>query len=144
MAITEVRPTAGECPCTTSLQRTVYTHDQPIHRGRRSFVYADDLAVTTKRTDFATIEEALTSALDGLSEYYTTKEIRTNPTKTHVSLFHLRNRECDKQLNISWNGVNLTHCNLPLYLGVTLDRTFACTYRKTKTKVGTRSNIIRN
>ena len=103
----------------------VYTNDQPIHPGTRSFVYADDLAVTTQNTDFAPIEETLTSALDGLSEYYTTKQLRVNPTKTQVSLFHLRNRECGKQLNISWNGVNFTHCNLPVYLGVTLDRTLS-------------------
>ena len=89
----------------------VYTNDQPIHPGTRSFVYADDLAVTSQSTDFAPIEETLTSALDGLSEYYTTNHLRANPTKTQVSLFHLRNRECGKQLNISWNGVNLTHCN---------------------------------
>ena len=48
------------------------TDDQPIHPGTRSFVYADDLAVATQSTDFAPIEETLTSALDGLSEYYTT------------------------------------------------------------------------
>ena len=48
----------------------VYTNDQPIHPGTRSFVYADDLAVTTQSTDFEPIEETLTSALDGLSEYY--------------------------------------------------------------------------
>ena len=94
----------------------VYTNDQPIHPGTRSFVYADDLAVTTQSTDFAPIEETLTSALRGLSEYYTTNQLRANPTNTQVSLFHLRNRECGKQLNISWNGVNLTHCNLPVYL----------------------------
>ena len=108
-------------------------------------MYADDLAVTTQSTDFAPIEETLTSALDGLSEYYTTNQLRANPTKTQVSLFHLRNRECGKQLNISWNGVNLTHCNLPVYIGVTLDRTlsYKAHIEKTKKKVGTRNNIIR-
>ena len=123
----------------------VYANDQPIHPGTRSFVYADDLAVTTQSTDFAPIEETLNSALDGLSEYYTTNQLRANPTKTQVSLFHLRNRECGKQLNISWNGVNLTHCNLPVYLGVTLDRTlsYKAHIEKTKKKVGTRNNIIR-
>ena len=95
----------------------VYTNDQPIHPGTRSVVYADDLAVTIQSTDFAPIEETLISALDGLSEYYTTHQLRANPTKTQVSLFHLQNRECGKQFNISWNGVNLTHCNLPVYLG---------------------------
>ena len=123
----------------------VYTNDQPIHPGTRSFVYVDDLAVTTQNTDFAPIEETLTSALDGLSEYYTTNQLRANPTKTQVSLFHPRNRECGKQLNISWNGVNVTHCNLPVYLGVTLDRTlsYKAHIEKTKKKVGTRNNIIR-
>ena len=119
--------------------------DQPIHPGTRSFVYADDLAVATQSTDFAPIEETLTSALEGLTEYYTTNQLRANPTKTQVSLFHLRNRDCGKQLNISWNGVNLTHCNLPVYLGVTLYRTlsYKAHIEKTKKKVGTRNNIIR-
>ena len=59
---------------------------------------------------------------------------------------HLRNRECGKQLNISWNGVNLPHCNLPVYLGVTLDRTlsYKAHIEKTKKKVGTRNNITKN
>ena len=94
---------------------------------------------------FAPIEETLTSAIDGLSEYYTTNQLRANPTKTQVSLFHLRNRECGKQHNISWNGVNLTHCNLLVYLGITLNRTlsYKAHTEKTKTKVGTRNNIIR-
>ena len=47
----------------------VYTNDQPIHPGSRSFVYADDRAFSTQSTDFAPIEETLTSALDDLSEY---------------------------------------------------------------------------
>ena len=33
----------------------VYTNDQHIHPGTRSFVYADDLAVTTQSTDFAQV-----------------------------------------------------------------------------------------
>ena len=123
----------------------VYRNDQPIHPGTRIFVYADDLAVAKQGTDFAPIEETLTSALDGLSEYYTTNQLRANPTKTQVSLFHLWNRECGKQLNISWNGVNLTHCNLPVYPDVTLDRTlsYKAHIEKTKKKVGTRNKIIR-
>ena len=116
------------------------------HPGTRSFMYADDLAVTTQSTYFAPIEETLTSSLDGLSEYYTTNQLHANPTKTQVSLFHLRNRECGKEHNISWNGVNLTHCNLPVYLGVTLNRTlsYKAHIEKTKKKVGTRNNSIRN
>ena len=41
--------------------------------------------------------------------------------------------------------MNLTHCNLPVYLGVTLDITlsYKAHTEKTKKKVGTRNNIIR-
>ena len=41
--------------------------------------------------------------------------------------------------------MNLTHCNLPVYLGVTLDRTlsYKAHIEKTKKIVGTRNNIIR-
>ena len=41
--------------------------------------------------------------------------------------------------------MNLTHCNLRVYLGVTLDRTlsYKAHIEKTKKKVGTRNNIIR-
>ena len=70
-------------------------------------------------------------------------QLRANSTKTRVSLFYLRNRECGKQLNISWNGVNLTNCNIQVYIGVTLDRTlsYKAHIEKTKNKVGTRNNI---
>ena len=115
----------------------VYTNDQPIHPGTRSFVYADDIAVTTQSTEFTPIEETLPSALVGLSEYYTANQLRANPTKTESRMW--------QQLNISWNGVNLTHCKLPMYLGVTLERTlsYKAHIEKTKKKVGTRNNIIR-
>ena len=95
--------------------------------------------------DFASIEETLTSALDGLSKFYTTNQLRANPSKTQISLFHLQNRECDKQLNISWNWVHLTLCNLPVYIGVIVDRTlsYKAYIEKAKNKVETRNNIIR-
>ena len=88
-------------------------------------MYADDLVVATQNTEFAPIAETLTSALDGQSEYYTTNQPRANPTKTQVSLFHMRNRECGKQHNINGNGVNLTHGDLPVYLDITLDGTLS-------------------
>ena len=41
--------------------------------------------------------------------------------------------------------MNLTHCNLPVYIGVTLDRklSYKAHIEKTKKNVGTRNNIIR-
>ena len=55
----------------------VYTNDQPIHPGTRSFVYADDLAVTTQSTDFAPIEETRTN----LSSSRTVAELHHKPYK---------------------------------------------------------------
>ena len=49
----------------------IYTNDQPVHPGTRSFLYADDLCITSQHKDFRSTEIALSSALDGLSEYYT-------------------------------------------------------------------------
>ena len=135
MAITEERPTTGECPRATSLKHYIQTTS--LFTQARAALCICRLPCrhfTTQSTDFAPIEETLASALVGLSEYYTSNQLRANPTKTQVSLFHLRNRECGKQLNISWNSVNLTHCNLPVYL---------ITYGEDKKKVGTRNNIIR-
>ena len=99
----------------------------------------------TQSTAFVPIEETLTSTLDGLSEYYTTIHLRANPTKTQVSLFNLRNREYGKQINISWNGVNLTHCNPWCILAShwTERVIYKAHIEKTKKKVGTRNNIIR-
>ena len=143
MAITKERPTAEECPRTTSLQRI---HKRPPYTsGHSQLCVCRRPCCHYTEHGLCTDWETLTSALDGLSEYYATNQPRANPTKTQVSLFHLRNRECGKQLNISWNGVNLTHCNLPVYLGVTLDRTlsYKAHIEKTKKKIRTRNNIIR-
>ena len=89
----------------------VYTNDQPIHPGTRSFVYADDLSVTTQSTDFAPIEETLTSALDGLSEYYTTNRTLTchikhiEKTKKKVGT---RNNIIRKLRNPKWGATPIT------------------------------------
>ena len=102
-----------------------HKNDQPIYQNTRSFVSADDIAIAAQDTDFAVIEETLSSALVRLTEYYETNQLRANPTKTQVSLFHLRNRECTRQLNVNWNGVKLAHCPYSVYIGVTLHRTLS-------------------
>ena len=42
-------------------------------------------------------KHVLTLALVGLSQNYTTNQLRAIPTNTQVSLFRLRNRDCGKQ-----------------------------------------------
>ena len=85
--------------------------------------------------------------------HYTEHGLRINRGNTYISSsdrdatqpLPLRNRECGKLLNISWNDVNLTHANLPVYTGVTLDRTLSFEAHTEKSKkVGTSNNIIAN
>ena len=71
-------------------------------------------------------------------------EVLMNPTKTQVCAFHLRSRDATCKLNISWNGIKLSHCINPSYLGVKLDRSL--TYRvhveKLRAEVAVRNNVL--
>ncbi|KAJ8402916.1 hypothetical protein AAFF_G00362300 [Aldrovandia affinis] len=127
------------------LQYNIYTNDQPRDDATRLFAYADDLCITAQGTDFMSIEETLKDALSGLTTYYEVNHLRANPAKTQVCVFHLRNKEAKRQLNVSWCGTPLSHSEHPVYLGVTLDRclTFKTHITKTKAKVSTRNNILR-
>ena len=148
--IEERRPTAEVCLRTTSLQRI---HKRQAYSPGRAQLcvrirpcrhYTEHILCTDREnTDVSSSQTVV---------YYPTNQVRANPTKTQVSLFHLRNRECDKQLDINLNGVNLTHCILPMYIGVTLDHKLSYKARQesrnkkqhnpqtTKLKMGNHSN----
>ena len=123
----------------------IYVNDQPIHHNTRSFIYADDLCITTQTVDFPEAETTLTEALDNLSSYYNANHLRANPSKTQVCAFHLKNMHSNRKLKISWNGTVLEHCDNPVYLGVTLDRslTFKTHVTKLKGKVSARNTLLR-
>ena len=82
--------------------------------------------------------------LDKLTPYYEANPLRANPSKTQVCAFHLRNREANRQLQVTWSGTALEHCEHRVYLGVTLDRTlsFKTHIQKTKSQVCSRNNIL--
>ena len=71
----------------------IYTNDQPIHDGTRSFIYADDLCITAQYPTFTEVEDTIEEALSELTQYYRNNSLRANPDKTQVTAFHLRNRE---------------------------------------------------
>ena len=71
----------------------IYTNDQPRSEGTSRFIYADDLGVAAQDSDFSTIEERLSNALNELTPYYEENHLCANPSKTHVCAFHMRNRE---------------------------------------------------
>ena len=123
----------------------IYTNDQPVSQGIRSFIYADDLGIAAQNRDIDAMETTLTSALDNLTSYYSDNQLKANPAKTQVSLFHLSNHEAGRQLSLTWNGTSLDNWQHPVYLGVTLGRTlsFKQHIEKVKGKVRTRNNLLR-
>ena len=122
----------------------IYTNDQPVSPGTRSFIYADDLGIAAQNHNIDDIEATLSTALQNLTKYYNDNQLKANPAKTQVSLFHLRNREVGRKLSLTWNGVDPKHCDFPVYLGVTLDRTLSYKQHieKVKGKVRTRHNLL--
>ena len=121
----------------------IYTNDQPGSDSTRRFIYADELEAAAQDTDFSVVEKRLTNFLDQLTPYYE----ETTFVSTHlrqVCAFHLRNREANRQLQVTWSGTPLEHCEYPVYLGVTLDRclNFKTHIQKTKAKVSARNNIV--
>ena len=122
----------------------IYTNDQPILDGTRSFIYADDLCVTAQYPTFQEVEQQIEEALGELTHYYRSNSLRGSPDETQVTAFHLRNREAKRSLQVSWNGVDLKNTDTPKYLGVTLDRTlsYKTHIHNTKMKVATRNNLL--
>ena len=123
----------------------VYTNDQPLPAATNSFIYADDLCLTTKQKTFEQVETTLASGLNKLGAYYNDNHLRPNPAKTQLTAFHLNNHQADRKLNVTWNGTKLEHTHSPVYLGITLDRSL--TYRnhclKTRAKLSSRNNLLR-
>ena len=123
----------------------IYTNDQSILDGTRSFIYADDLCITVQYPTFQKVEHIIEEALGELTHYYRSNSQRANPDKTQVTAFHLRKREAKRSLHVSWNGVGLENTDTPKYLGVTLDRTlsYKTHIHNTKMKVATPNNLVK-
>ena len=123
----------------------IYTNDQPLHNGTRSFIYANDLCVTVQQPSFVEVRTTIEESLSELTQCYRSNHLRANPDKTQVTAFHLRNKEAKRTLKVKWNRTDLENTPHPKYLGVTLDRTLS--YKQhiynTKMKVATRNNLLR-
>ena len=104
----------------------IYTNDQPILDGTRSFIYADDLCVTAQYPTFQEVEQQIEETLGELTHYYRSNSLRANPNKTQVTAFHLRNREAKRSLQVSWNGMDMENTSR----GISLQRplTFSISY----------------
>ena len=123
----------------------IYTNDQPLHVGTRSFIYADDLCITAQFHTISQVESTIEKALGELTDYYRNNSMRANPDKTQVTSFQLQNREAKRSLKVSWNGVDLENTTHSKYVGVTIDRTLSYKQhiQNTKMKVATRNNPLK-
>ena len=97
------------------------------------------------RPAFEQVENTLDSGLNELGAYYKENHPLANPAKTQLTAFHLKNRQADRKLNVTWNGTKLDHTHSPVYLSITLDRSI--TYRnhclKTRAKLSSSNNVLR-
>ena len=71
----------------------IYTNDQPVHDGTRSFIYAYDLCITAQFPTFSLVESTIEEALGELTENYRNNSLHANSNKTQVTAFHQRNIE---------------------------------------------------
>lgn len=64
----------------------IYINDQPIHPYTRSFIYGDDLCITTQNADFLKAEATLCEALVNLSSHYKENHPGANPSNPSLRL----------------------------------------------------------
>ena len=121
----------------------VYINDLPPTHSRK-FIYADDICLGTQASNFVLLQERLQDDLSVMAEYCRTWRLIPSANKTVSSLFHLHHAASHSQLQLSIQGKSLRHDPLPVYLGVSLDRTL--TYKdhiiKTAKKLKSRNNLI--
>ena len=83
-----------------------YTNDQPHHDGTHSFIYTDDLSVTSQYSSLE-VERTIGDVLDKLTQYYRSNSLSANLDTTQVTVFHLRNNEAKRWLKVVWNMTEL-------------------------------------
>ena len=80
-----------------------------------------------------------------IQSYLQKWKLKLSETKTVSSVFHLTNREANRELSVKLNGKPLPFSAIPKYLGITLDRSL--TYRQhlqsLRKKLSTRVSLIR-
>ena len=99
----------------------LYIADMP-NTSSSKYAYADDLAIISTSNSFEEAEHILTKDIHILQEYYHQWRLKLNAQKTICSVFHLNNKEADRQLRVKLRGALLPFSSTPTYLGVKLDR----------------------
>ena len=128
-------PSFSRSTLTTSLSTTEHV----------ASLYTDDMCVPAQQPSLVEVETTIEESLSELTQYYRSNNLRANPDKTQVTVFHLENKEVKRTLKVKWNRTALENTPHPKYLGVTLDRTLS--YKQhihyMKIKVLTHNNLLR-
>ena len=102
----------------------IYTNDQPLYDGTRSFIYADNIYDTVQYSSFAEVERTIGDALDKHTPYYRSNSRRANLDKTQVTAFHYFEEKRGKMIPKSGMKQDRTgEYPQRKYLGVNLDWT---------------------
>ena len=83
----------------------------------RKFAYADDLALLHFSGNWKDLEGTLSQDMSTLSSYLQTWRLKLSHTKTVTAVFHLNNREANRELKVYNNDRLLAFCPVPAYLG---------------------------
>lgn len=125
----------------------INTNDQPISNDKniKYYIYEDDSAIIIQDNSFETIARKLSDTLAKMDEYFEVNSLRLNPLKIEVCAFHLRNKEANQKLHVTWKVVELVNSPNPKYLFVVLDRSLTCKVHceKTKMKINKRNGLLR-
>ena len=61
----------------------IYTNDQPLHNGTRSFIYADDLCVTAQQPSVVEVETTIEESLSEFTQYYSSTNLCATPDSSY-------------------------------------------------------------
>ena len=100
----------------------IYISDIPQTTSMQ-YGYVDDLALLAADDTWEKVEETLNHDMQAITNYLQKWRLILSTAKTTSTAFHLNNRDSQRQLAVSVNGIMLPNCEHPVYLGVTLDRT---------------------
>ena len=122
----------------------LYTADMPPTSSSK-YAYADDLAIISTSNSFEEAEHILTKDIQTLQAYYHQWRLKLNAQKTICSVFHLNNKEANRQLRVKLCGALLPFSPTPTYLGVKLDRslTFRHHLQNVAGKASARVSLLR-
>ena len=73
------------------LMFNIYTNDQPEPLGPEHFIYADNLDLISQHKTFKEVKKNHFTALEEMTAYYTINHLNSNPAKTQVCAFQLKN-----------------------------------------------------